>query len=218
MKNSLLNLAGFVGVCALLVILSGCETDLEKGKGDRALLKKGQTVKEGMGGWVAVPLTEPAIVENKEKALKYIVVRANNVIPFEQAGWVAMPPPLFEKLSGIKAEAPKEAANIEQRVVLREGKSVPKQAAGWVAVPFQQPQIEKQKKGLEMAQLLVNQIVSKEMHGWVAIDRETLSKLVEPYMNTGDGAELPTVKPLAPPVAPKADSKSGVQPEAAPNK
>jgi hypothetical protein len=198
MKNSLAYSASTFGICALILALSGCETKPEKGQGDRAYLKKGQQVTEEMAGWVAVPLTEATMVEDKEKGIKYAVLRANNVVPYAQASWVAMPPALFEKLGGIKAEAPKEAANIDNRVVLRQGKSVPKHAVGWVAVPFSQPLIEKQKKGLEMAQLMVNQIVSKEMHGWIAVDRDTLAKLVAPYMQTGPGSEIPKTKEVQP--------------------
>jgi hypothetical protein len=220
MKTSLTHYALIPAICTLLLALYGCEKEVTaKGEGDRAYLRRG-SVKEELDGWVAVPHTQPEFIENKEKGIKYVVVRANNVVPYSSASWVAITPKFFEKLSGIKVEPPKEAANIENRVVLRAGKSVPKYAVGWVAVPFSQPYIEKS-KNIEMAQLLVNQIISKEMHGWVAIERDVLAKLVESRMSTGPGSEVFTPRSSTPKNegdTKPADTKVEPKPEAAPEK
>jgi hypothetical protein len=52
------------------------------------------------------------------------------------------------------------------------------------------PQVEasSNKKGREMATIAAGNLIPKEMHGWAAIDRETLSTLVGKFMLTGSGA------------------------------
>jgi hypothetical protein len=191
MKNTHALLVSLVaGV--LVLALGGCYPEREPGQGNRAILKRGETVPVDMDGWVALPNTVPELKKSAE--LTYAVLATHNVISAGLDGWVAMDPAYFAKLSDIKIEAPKVVA--VQPYVLKEGKSISKEQTGWVAVPNAQPEIIKSAReaSLAMAELVRNQIVPKEMNGWVAIDRNTLSKLTEKHMMTGKGADLPKPK------------------------
>ena len=62
--------------------------------------------------------------------------------------------------------------------------------ASFQALPSTLPQIEasSNKPGREMAAIGAGNLVPKEMHGWVAVDRDTLTKLVGKFMMTGAGS------------------------------
>jgi hypothetical protein len=182
---------------AVMLGLAGCNTEREPGGENKAILKAGQQVSADMVGWVAVPNTAPVMQENKEQKIPYGVLAAHNVIPAALNGWLAMPPVLFQKMSKITVES-KPMSAVERFVLNKEGKKIPQESAGWVAVPPTQPQVESAfaKKGLEMATLSTNNIVPKELHGWVAVSPEVLAGLVEKYMQTGPGSELPKEKTL----------------------
>ncbi len=183
------NTATIATVCALLLALSGCNTEREPSQ-ERAVLKAGQQVSADMVGWVAVPNTAPQTQQDKNANLTYALVATHNIVPASMDTWVAMNPEFFAQLTDIKLTA--KATPASERWVLKpEGKSVPKDKQGWVAVPFSQPRIESsaKHKGREMATLAANQIIPKEMDGWVAVDATTLGKLVEKYMMSGKGSK-----------------------------
>jgi predicted small secreted protein len=189
MKKTLFSI---IAVCALVLVVSGCNTEREQGGEERAVLKAGQQVSAEMVGWVAVPNTAPATTVDKDKNVTYAVVLTNNVVPRSLNNWIAMNPALFTKMTEIKVET-KESPAADRWVMKPEGKSVPRSMHGWVAVPFSQPAIESSSKGkaLEMATLYANNIIPKEMNGWVAVEPDALAKISEKYMMTGKGAELP---------------------------
>jgi len=185
-KLHLLAIPVLVG--ASLLTLSGCNTERDKGS-SRATLKAKQQISGDMVGWVAVPGTVPQ--SKKEANLSYAVLATDNLIPTSLEGAVAINPVFFSKLSGVKVEIP--APNPGDKWVLgKEGRKVPADKHGWVAVPYSEPQIERSesKKDREMATLQPDNIIPKEMNGWIAIDRETLAKLVATYMNTGPGSKV----------------------------
>lgn len=178
-----------LSVAVLLLAFAGCFTEREAGQGNRALLKGGQAVAADMDGWVAVPNTSPAITKSGD--LNYAVLAANNVTTPAMDGWVALNPACFAKLTGIAVLTPTAAP--AEVYVLKEGRDIPKAKTGWVAVPNSQPAIETSTRIaiLSLATLAGNQIVPKEINGWVAVDTATLAKLVEKAIDTGAGAEVP---------------------------
>ncbi|HEY3323095.1 MAG TPA: hypothetical protein VGP72_21765 [Planctomycetota bacterium] len=173
---------------ALAVILTGCLTQRDDKTTDRATLQAGQQVSAEMVGWVAVPPCNAQV--KQDKGISYAVLPAHCVIPKTMDEWVAVNPEFFTKLSEIKVEVP-VAVEAQRWVLKPEGKSVPKDKQGWIAVPYSEPIIEKSdyKKDRQMAVLASNNIVPKEMNGFVAIDRDTLAKLVAAYMSTGPGSK-----------------------------
>ncbi|MGD0094403.1 MAG: hypothetical protein ABSE73_31225 [Planctomycetota bacterium] len=170
---------------ALALGAGGCFTERDNPKEERAILKAGQQVSADMVGWVAVPNTAPEMRKSAE--LSYAVISAHNVVPAALGGWVAMNPAFFAKLTDIKVDTP-PATSGERWVLKPEGKSVPKEKNGWIALPFSEPKIEKH-GDREMAQLCMDNIIPKEMHGWAAVSPENLAKLVEKYMGTGPGSK-----------------------------
>lgn len=184
MKPNALKLVAVLAIATLF--LAGCNTKVEEGK-DYAVLKKGQQVSGAMVGWVAVQPSFPVV--KKEGDWSYAVLSGNNVVEPPQDGWVAINPSFFSELSGVKLETP-PAGSMDRWVLKPEGKSVPKDKAGWIALPYSVPQVEASsaRKGREMAALSAGNLIPKEMHGWAAVDRETLSKLVGKFMMTGAGA------------------------------
>jgi len=184
MKLNALKSVAFVAVLALGI--AGCNTKVEEGK-DYAVLKKGQQVSGQMVGWVAVVPSFPVV--KKQGDWSYALLSSNNVVEPPQDGWVAVNPSFFTQLSGVALETPPVGS--EERWVMKpEGKSVPKEKAGWIALPYSVPQVEasSNKKGREMASIAAGNLIPKEMHGWAAVDRETLSTLVGKFMLTGAGA------------------------------
>lgn len=187
------NFAMVVGACvlgALMVAVSGCNTEREPGTGNRAVLKAGQQVSADMVGWVAVPNTQPHVAENKAGGYSYAELTANNVVPQSMDNWYAVPAPMFDKMTGIKVAAKPAPAALPRWVLKPEGKSVPKDMNGWVAVPPEQSKVQASKGGSEVAVLIGNSVVPKEMNGWVAVNPDTFAKLVEGVMMKGPGADV----------------------------
>lgn len=194
MKN-FTNVAGACVLGAVVLVLSGCNTERDPGAGERATLKAGQQVSAEMVGWVAVPNTQPQVLENKEGKYSYAVLSVNNVVAQAQDNWYAVPAVLFQKMTGIKPAAAKAAPEVQRWVLKPEGKSVPKEMNGWVAVPPSQVKVEGNKaKGLEIATLSAGNIVPKELNGWVAVNKDVFAGLLEKYMMKGAGADLPEPK------------------------
>ena len=173
---------------ALAVLVSGCDNDNDY-RGGRTYLRAGKKVSSHLSGWVAIPGAEPKITENKDASLSYAVLSAHQVVPYAMNDWKAVPPKLFKAMTKIVVEAP--ADNATELYVLREGDHVPYDMGNWVAVPNTQPQIETSstQKGKGVAIISADNVIPKEMNGWVAIDKETFARLVEKYMMTGKGAE-----------------------------
>lgn len=173
-------------IAALLLVLSGCNTKVEEGK-HYAILKKGQQVSAAMTGWVAIPPSFPEV--KKEGDWSYAILANNNVVEPNTDGWVAINPKFFTELSGVSVATP-ASNDVERWVMKPEGKSVPKDKTGWIALPYSLPQIEasSNKPGREMAAISAGNMIPKEMHGWVAVDRDTLTKLVGKFMMTGAGS------------------------------
>jgi hypothetical protein len=82
---------------------------------ERLVLKpEGKAIPKDKNGWIAIPLTQPAIESNsKNKALEMAVLSANNLVPKELNGWVAVDKETLATLSekymstGTGSELPK---------------------------------------------------------------------------------------------------------------
>lgn len=180
-----------IAVGALVLALAGCDTERDKGGQMRATLKAGQKVSNDMTGWVALPgATEPNIKKDDSKGISYAVLGANNLVPYALNNWVAINPAFFTKLTEITVEAPKESGDLF--VLSPKGIRVPADKNGWVAVPYNSPKIESSatRKDRELAKLSAEDVIPKEMNGWVAVDKDTLANLVDKFMKTGPGAKV----------------------------
>lgn len=186
--NDMFSILCFLGI---VLTLAGCNTEREVGSGERAILKAGQQVSSDMVGWVAVPNSSPTSVQDKATGITYLVLASHNIVPVTVDGSFAVPPTLFAKMTDITIEVPKIGSE-EKWILKPEGKSVPKDKQGWIAVSPSEPQVERSShlKGLEVATLSSNNIIPKEMNGWVAIDKETFAKLVEKFLMTGSGSKV----------------------------
>jgi len=174
---------------ALFLSVVGCNTRPDNADEARATLQAGQQVSADMVGWVALPNTVP---EAKQSGgLSYAVLATHNIVPAKLNGWGAVNSAFFTKMTDIKVDAP-PAVTSQHWVLKPEGKSIPKDKNGWVALPFSEPQIERSahKQDREMAALATNNIIPKEMHGWVAVSRDDLARIVEKYMRTGPGSKV----------------------------
>jgi len=178
-----------VAVLALLCGL-GCDNDRDSSSyvGGKYLLRPGKHVSSQIAGWVAVPGNEPKTIDDKTSGLSYAVLTTHDVVPSTMSGWVAINPSLFAKMSGIKVEAPKDDQS--ELIVLHRGELISGDLANWVAVPNSQPQVEvsSTKKDNGLAKLSSQNIVPKELNGWVAVNPDTLATLSEKYMMTGKGS------------------------------
>jgi hypothetical protein len=160
-------------VLALLVAVTGCFLKREEGT-SRTILKEGWQVADDMANWVAVANIEPKAVTASEPKITYYVLCTHNVIPAKMSGFVAISPNVFEQVSKIKAPACKTPEG--EMWQMRVGRKVPKDKEGWIGVALNYPQIEKRGEA-GIAMLLADQLVPKEMDGWVAMDRESLGSL-----------------------------------------
>lgn len=186
MKRSTISSLAVLTLVAL--VLGGCDADNTQSRGGRAFLRGGKHVPSNLVGWVAVPGAEPKITDDKDAGISYAVLSTHNLIPGSISGWVALKPALFTKMSGIKTEAP--ADNGSELFVLQGGSKIPYDMSNWVAVPNTQPEIESSasKKDVGLAKLYTDNVIPKELNGWVAVNPDTLAKLSEKYMMTGKGS------------------------------
>jgi hypothetical protein len=167
-----------IAAVALALILSGCDNDNEY-RGGRTYLRAGKKVSSNISGWVAIPGAEPKLTEDKTTHISYAVLGTHQVIPGSMHNWKAVPAKLFKIISKIPVEAPPED-NSELHVLYR-GEHVPYDMSNWIAVPNTQPEYETSatQKGRGVAILRNDNIVPKEMNGWVATDVDTFARLVE---------------------------------------
>jgi hypothetical protein len=187
MKRS--TLCSLAALTVVALILGGCDADNTQSRSGRAFLKGGKHVPSNLVGWVAVPGAEPKVTEDKNVGISYAVLSTHNLIPGSISGWVALKPALFAKMSGIKVDAPAESGGSEL-FVLTGGSKIPYDMTNWVAVPNTQPEVESSasKKDVGLAKLYTDNVIPKELNGWVAVNPDTLAKLSEKYMMTGKGA------------------------------
>lgn len=163
-----------VAVMAMsLVVLAGCFLEKEQGR-ERTLLKMGAEVPEALNGWVAVSPAAPKSFTNQELGVTYHVLATHNLVLAKMQGYKAISPALFERLTKIKVEAPTAPAC--QMWTMKVSKKVTKEMDGWVGLPLSYPDIQKQGEN-GLAVLLEDQIIPKEMNGWVAMDSETFAKI-----------------------------------------
>ena len=178
----------FLTLAFSLVVLSGCDSDNDTRYG-HIYLKGGKKVPSHLAGWVAVQGTQPKLVEDKEAGFSYAVLATHNVVSSELSGWVAVKPGLFARMSGIKTETP--AGDEAELYVLNKDAHIPMEMSNWIALPNTQPEVESSatKKDVGLAKLAADNVIPKELNGWVAINPDTLAKLTEKFMMTGKGAK-----------------------------
>ncbi len=179
-----------VAVCVLTVLLSGCDADnVNERGGGRAYLRGGHKVPSNLSGWIAVPGAEPKPTQDKNTGITFAVLKTHDVVPSTMNSWGAMTPQLFLAASGITVEAVKDDSS--ELYVLNQGSQIPYEMSNWIALRNTQPevQISATKKEKGVGTLYTENIVPKEMNGWVAMDRETFAKLLEKYMMTGKGSK-----------------------------
>jgi hypothetical protein len=181
-------LVSLVALTLAGMVLVGCDADNTQTRYGRTYLKGGKKVPSNLVGWVAVPGSEPKVTDDKNAAISYAVLSSHNIVPGSISGWVALKPALFAKMSGIKIDAP--ADNASELYVLNAGARIPLEMSNWVAVPNTQPQVESSssKKDVGLAKLYADNVIPKELNGWIAVNPDTLAKLSEKYMMTGKGA------------------------------
>ena len=178
--KSMTRITPFAIVAALTLVLvgCGCDNDNDEYRGGRTMLRGGKKVSSNISGWVAIPGAEPKLTEDKAAHISYAVLSTHQVVPASMNNWKAVPAKLFKIISKIAVEAPPEN-NTELRV-LYHGEHIPYDMSNWVAVPNTQPEIETSdtQKGRGVALLHADNIIPKEMNGWVATDVDTFAKLV----------------------------------------
>ncbi|MBE7465779.1 MAG: hypothetical protein HS116_20080 [Planctomycetes bacterium] len=164
--------------CAVLLgmaLLSGCYQDVEK-DGNYAILKAGAAVPSAMDGWVGVPATKPVEAKDEASGVTYYRLVGHSVVPNHLNGCYALAPATFARLSGIKVEA--LPGDVPELLNMKRDKKIPAESNGWYGIPLSYPKIEKD--GEQSAAILGGwQVVPKDMHGWVAVDRESMAKLAE---------------------------------------
>jgi len=163
---------GVAIVAMSLVLVAGCFLEKEQGR-ERALLKYGAAVPAAMNGWVAVSAAEPKACTNPDVGT-YHVLATHNLVLAKMQDYKAVSPALFERLTRVKVEVP--AAPACTMWTMKEGKKVTKEMDGWVGLPLCYPQIQKQGEA-GLANLVEDQIIPKEMSGWVAMDKDTFAKV-----------------------------------------
>ncbi len=171
----------FLFSVSMMLLLPGCFLKREEGQ-TRTVLKKGWQVAEDMKGWVAVPNHEPVKLEHPEKEVKdgkeisAYRLATHDILPATMEGWVAINTVAFKRYSGTELGAlnTKAGALWEMRV----GRRIPADKDGWIGVPLSYPKIQRL-KDFGLASLQADQLVPKEMDGWVAVDKETLAKLAQ---------------------------------------
>ncbi len=187
MKRSIV--VPFFAVALVAVVLTGCDADNNNPKYGHVYLRGGKKVPSNLVGWVAVPGAQPKVVEDKNLGFSYAVLATHNIVSSDISGWVALKPGLFAKMSGIKVEAP--ADNASELYVLNAGARIPEDMSNWIALPNTQPEVESSstKKDVGLAKLASDNVIPKELNGWIAVSPDTLAKLSEKYMMTGKGAK-----------------------------
>lgn len=175
-------------VAFVAVVLTGCDSDNDTRFG-HIYLKGGKKVPSRLSGWVAVQGTEPKVVEDKTAGFSYAVLATHNVVSNELNGWVALKPGLFSKMSGVKTETP--AGDSGELYVLYKDAHIPLEMSNWIALPNTQPEVQSSatRKDVGLAKLSSDNVIPKEMNGWVAVNPDTLAKLSEKYMMTGKGSQ-----------------------------
>jgi len=159
-KGSLLSIPAL----AVIVLLSGCDKDREYRGGDRYEQPRTPPTYTNTPSASATPAYP--VVEDKEKGIKYAVLQQGAKVPAEFNGWQAVNPEFFAKLSGITVTAPEPIAN--------------PQVAGSYLVPKIIASDEYPDRKVTV--ISGNYLITKEVHGWVAMSPETLQKLIQGFM------------------------------------
>lgn len=173
-----------------LVLLAGCFLEKEQGR-ERSLLKAGAAVPNAMDGWVAVSPADPKVMTHPELGITYHILATHNLVLAKMDGYKALSPALFERYTKIKVEAP--GAPACQMWVMKESKKVAPEMDGWVGLPLSYPNIQKEGQ-YGLAVLVEDQIIPREMNGWVAVDTGTLVKLAGE--NARQGRTMPEEQPI----------------------
>jgi len=154
-----------VPALAAIAMFSGCDKDREY-RGDRYEQPRTPPTYVNSPGNPSSATPSYPVVEDKEKGIKYAVLQQGAKVPGEFNGWQAVNPEFFTKLSGITVTAPEPITN--------------PQVAGSYLVPKIIASDEYPDRKVTV--ISGNYLITKEVHGWVAMSPETLQKLIQGFM------------------------------------